>query len=99
MLQAACAHSTIVPHLEQHLNFSLGCYGCREATDLGPGESVIGFPGTLLETLLIAVSAVRPKAVPRSPSKSACASLTKRISAEPEATPAAVHVGAVRSGG
>ena len=45
ILQAACVDATIVPHSEQRLNFALGCYGCREATDLGPGETVLGFPG------------------------------------------------------
>lgn len=36
VLQATCVDSTIVPFLEGGLNFSLGCYGCREATDLAP---------------------------------------------------------------
>ncbi len=45
VLQATCVDATIIPHIEQRLNYSLGCYGCREATDLGPHESVLGFPG------------------------------------------------------
>jgi uncharacterized protein (DUF169 family) len=87
VLQAACADSTIVPHLERRLNYSLGCYGCREATDLGPGETVIGFPGEELEPLLAALSALRAKAVGRSRSKSAYASLRQRISDPPRLTP------------
>ena len=34
VLQATCVDATIIPHLEQRLNFTMGCYGCREATDL-----------------------------------------------------------------
>jgi hypothetical protein len=76
ILQAACVDATIVPHREQRLNFALGCYGCREATDLGPGETVIGFPGAVFEPLLSALSMLRAKAVPRSRSKAAYAHLT-----------------------
>ena len=42
ILQATCVDSTILPHLEQRLNFSFGCYGCRDATDLSGSETVIG---------------------------------------------------------
>ena len=45
ILQATCVDSTIVPLLEDRLNYGSGCYGCREATDLGTGEAVLGFPG------------------------------------------------------
>jgi uncharacterized protein (DUF169 family) len=44
VLQATCVDATVIPHLEQRLNFRLGCYGCREATDLTPGETVLGYP-------------------------------------------------------
>ncbi len=69
VLQATCVDATIIPHLEQRLNFSLGCYGCREATDLEPGEAVIGFPGSRLEPLLDALGHLAAKAIPRSRSK------------------------------
>jgi uncharacterized protein (DUF169 family) len=61
--------ATVIPYLEQRLNFSLGCYGCREATDLTPGETVLGFPGTLLERLLGALEMLRSKAIPHSRAK------------------------------
>ncbi len=69
VLQATCVDATVIPYLEQRLNFSLGCYGCREATDLTPGETVLGFPGTLLERLLGALEMLRSKAIPHSRAK------------------------------
>ena len=44
VLQATCVDATVIPHLEQRLNFSLGSYGCREATDLTPGRNRAGVP-------------------------------------------------------
>ena len=69
VLQATCVDSTIVPCLEQRLNFSLGCYGCREATDLAPSETVVGFPGAMLEPLVERLAALDEKAIPRSRAK------------------------------
>lgn len=77
VLQATCVDATVIPHLEQHLNFSLGCYGCREATDLTPGETVLGFPGALLKPLLGALEMLRSKAVPRSRAKLAHACMAE----------------------
>jgi uncharacterized protein (DUF169 family) len=75
VLQAACVDATVIPHLEQRLNFSLGCYGCREATDLMPGETALGFPGRLLEPMIGALKMLRAKAIPRSRAKLAHACL------------------------
>lgn len=69
VLQATCVDATIIPYLEQRLNFNLGCYGCREATDLAPGETVLGFPGGQLEALMGALLHLRERAVPRSRAK------------------------------
>ena len=69
VLQATCVDATVIPFLEQRLNFGLGCYGCREATDLKPGETVLGFPGALLEPLLGALESLSAKAIPRSRAK------------------------------
>lgn len=75
VLQATCVDATVIPHREQRLNFSLGCYGCREATDLTPGETVLGFPGALLDPLLDALETLRAKVIPRSRAKLAHACL------------------------
>ena len=78
VLQATCVDATIIPYLEQRLNFSLGCYGCREATDLGPNESVLGFPGARLEPLLAALESLANKAIGRSRAKAVFGNLNKK---------------------
>jgi len=80
VLQATCVDATIIPYIEQRLNFSLGCYGCREATDLGPHESVLGFPGARLEPLLAALESLANKAVGRSRAKAVFENLNKKES-------------------
>ena len=69
VLQATCVDAVVIPHVEHRLNFSLGCYGCREATDLGPDETVLGFPGERLPAIRAALDALNVKAVPRSRAK------------------------------
>ena len=69
VLQAVCVDATLIPYLQQRLNFGLGCYGCREATDLQPGETVLGFPGAMLEPLFDALQSLAAKAIPRSRAK------------------------------
>jgi uncharacterized protein (DUF169 family) len=71
VLQATCVDATVIPHLEDRLNFSLGCYGCRDATDLAPAETVVGFPGRMLEALTDQVGFLKEKAIPRSRGKNA----------------------------
>ena len=78
VLQATCVDATIIPYLEHRLNYSLGCYGCREATDLGPGEAVIGFPGSRLEALVDALDHLAAKAIPRSRAKTALKNLQRK---------------------
>ena len=51
VLQAACVDATIVPFLQDSPNFSFGCYGCRDATDVHSGETFIGFPVRLLSPI------------------------------------------------
>lgn len=65
ILQATCVDVTIVPFLNQKLNASLGCYGCREATNLADSECVLGFPMKDLETIVASLSKLNEKAIPR----------------------------------
>jgi uncharacterized protein (DUF169 family) len=81
VLQATCVDATVIPFLDGRLNFSLGCYGCREATDLGPDESVLGFPAASLEALVGALERLAGKAVARSRAKVAFGNLQR---GEPE---------------
>jgi uncharacterized protein (DUF169 family) len=72
--------ATVVPFLDGRLNFSLGCYGCREATDLGPDESLLGFPAARLDALLGALEHLAGKAVARSRAKVALNDLQRGTS-------------------
>ncbi|MCK9459375.1 MAG: DUF169 domain-containing protein [Proteobacteria bacterium] len=69
VLQATCVDATVIPHVEQRLNFSLGCYGCREATDMGVNETILGFPGASLSGIVAALEQLNAKAVGRSRAK------------------------------
>jgi uncharacterized protein (DUF169 family) len=75
ILQATCVDSAIVPYLEQRLNFSYGCYGCRDATDLAGSETVIGFPISVLPEIMTHLEFLAQKAIPTSRSKKAWAVL------------------------
>ena len=78
VLQATCVDATIVPHLEGRLNQSFGCYGCRDATDIGRNETVLGFPGALLPEICRHVEYLAAKALPDSRAKKAWGALLKR---------------------
>ncbi len=78
VLQATCVDATVIPFVEQRLNFGLGCYGCRDATDLSPTETVLGFPGGSLDALVAALEYLATKAIPRSRAKGALAQLQQR---------------------
>ena len=78
ILQATCVDVTIVPFLTQKLNASLGCYGCREATDLAEGECVLGFPIKDLNTIVSSLTKLNDKAIPRVRGKAVYEALLSR---------------------
>lgn len=78
VLQATCVDSTIIPYLEGRLNFSYGCYGCRDATDLSNSEAVIGFPLAVLPAMISHLNYLNQKAIPTARSKKAWSALHKR---------------------
>lgn len=78
ILQATCVDSTIIPFKENRLNFGFGCYGCREATDLGPNETVVGFPAAMFEKIVEHVVYLGEKAIPNSRAKKVYRSLQMR---------------------
>jgi uncharacterized protein (DUF169 family) len=71
VLQATCVDSTIIPFIEKRLNFSFGCYGCRDATDMALGEGISGFPAELLPAILEHLEYLAEKAIPTSRGKKA----------------------------
>jgi len=87
VLQATCVDSTVIPYKDGRLNFSLGCYGCREATDIEPQESVLGFPGSFLGALVAELERLAEKAIPRSRAKQVYRNLAERNAATVEIEP------------
>lgn len=78
ILQATCVDSTIIPYLENRLNLSYGCYGCRDATDISTNETVLGFPRVMLERIVEHLTFLAQKAIPASRGKNALAALQGR---------------------
>ncbi|MGQ9676473.1 MAG: DUF169 domain-containing protein [Chloroflexota bacterium] len=78
ILQATCVDGTILPYLEQKLNASLGCYGCREATNMSEAECLLGFPGKDLERIVSQLEELETKAMPRVRGKAVYKSLVER---------------------
>ncbi|MBI0584540.1 MAG: DUF169 domain-containing protein [Methanomassiliicoccus sp.] len=68
-VQAACADSTVIPYLTGKVNISLGCFGCRKTTDIGPDEMLVGIPGSKLGEVVSAVEKMREGPIPKSRTK------------------------------
>jgi uncharacterized protein (DUF169 family) len=78
VLQATCVDATIIPYKQKRMNLSFGCYGCRDATDIESGESVLGFPFSDFENIVEYVEYLSLKAIPNSRSKNAYTNLKNR---------------------
>jgi len=78
VLQATCVDATIIPYQEQRLNFNFGCYGCRDATDIGPGEAIVGFPIDELPAIITHLEYLNKKALPHSRGKHALEAFMKQ---------------------
>ena len=78
VLQATCVDSTIIPYKQHRMNLSYGCYGCRDATDIGPDESVLGFPYSDFDSIVEHIEYLSMKAIPNSRNKNAYTMLKKR---------------------
>jgi uncharacterized protein (DUF169 family) len=65
VLQATCVDVTVMPFLTQKMNANLGCYGCREATNLTESETVLGFSIKDLEEIVNSLQKLNEKALPR----------------------------------
>ena len=71
VLQATCVDATIIPYLEDRLNFSYGCYKCRDATDIGANETILGFPGAKLAAVVKHLEFLSRKTIPAARTKHA----------------------------
>ncbi len=78
ILQATCVDATLIPFVEQRFNMSMGCYGCRDATDIGHNETVLGFPFKDFEAIADNIEFLNLKAIPNSRGKNALAMLKRK---------------------
>jgi uncharacterized protein (DUF169 family) len=78
ILQATCVDVTVMPFLSQHVNASLGCYGCREATNLTVNEGVMGFPAKDLDLIVDSLKKLNDRVIPRVRSKPVYKALLSR---------------------
>ena len=78
ILQATCVDATLIPYVEQKFNMSMGCYGCRDATDICPNETVLGFPYKDFNAMVNSLEFFNQKAIPNSRGKNALAMLKRK---------------------
>ncbi len=78
ILQATCVDGTVIPFLKQKIHASLGCYGCREATNLAEGECVLGFPIKDLDNTVNSLQKLNQRAIPRVRGKAIYQALSNR---------------------
>jgi uncharacterized protein (DUF169 family) len=79
ILQAMCVDTAVIPYKQNRLNMSFGCYGCRDATDIQPGEAALGFPASALADLAEHLSHLAQKAIPNCRAKTIYRSLADRL--------------------
>lgn len=82
ILQATCVDATLIPYVSQRLSMSMGCYGCRDATDISQGETVLGFPFRFLNPVCDSLEYLNEKAIPNSRGKNAFAILKRKKAEE-----------------
>lgn len=78
ILQATCVDATLIPYVQQKFNMSMGCYGCRDATDICPNETVLGFPFKDFNAIANSLEYLSKKAIPNSRGKNALAMLKRK---------------------
>lgn len=82
ILQATCVDATLIPYKEQKMNLSYGCYGCRDATDITPEETVLGFPFSDFNKINEYIHYLSQKAIANSRNKNAYLMLQKKRAEE-----------------
>ena len=69
VFQACCVDVTVIPYLTKNVNVSLGCYGCRDATDITDDECLVGIPFEKLREIVTSLEALSKKAMPEARQK------------------------------
>ena len=78
VLQATCVDATVIPFKDQKFNMSFGCYGCRDATNIGDSEAVLGFPFKEFDKIYEYIEFLSQKAINNSRSKNTFKLLSNR---------------------
>lgn len=63
--------ASIKPMRGDNINFSLGCYGCRESTNIKDEENLIGIPFSRLNTIINNLEHLVEKPMKKASSKDA----------------------------
>lgn len=71
VFQATCVDATVIPLVKDTINSSLGCYGCRDATNIEDSECLIGLPYGKLEEVIGNLEKLSEKAMKKARSKEA----------------------------
>jgi uncharacterized protein (DUF169 family) len=69
VVQATCVDCTVVPHKTQKINATLGCTGCREASNIATVEGLMGIPFVQLELVMQNLLRLSEKVIPKNRSK------------------------------
>jgi len=69
VFQACCVDVTVIPYLTKNVNVSLGCYGCRDATDIADDECLVGIPMEKMDKIAASLEALAQKAMPEARNK------------------------------
>lgn len=77
VFQATCVDATVIPFVTGRMNASLGCYGCRDATNIGDEECLIGVPYGHLAALVQNLEELARKAMVKARSKEAYRSFSR----------------------
>lgn len=77
IFQATCVDSTVIPFVTGKLNSSLGCYGCRDATNIRDEENLIGIPYKKLNSVVKNLEQLSLKPMKKARAKEAFHSLKK----------------------
>jgi len=78
VFQACCIDVTAIPYTTKKVNASLGCYGCRDSTDIADEECLIGIPLQLLPEIVDSLRELSEKAIPTARRKSVYTSITEQ---------------------
>jgi len=67
--QASCVDSTVIPYVTGNINISLGCFGCRKATDIKPEEMLVGIPMKKMPEIVRVLEKFAAGPIPKSRTK------------------------------